>query len=97
MNIFLYKTYAYIGTRLIARGYLATREIFENMLQLKRFDLYFEGIKEECSEFFEKNYIIDKNDSLSEYINIPLGQNRTNMAPFTPKSTSKLRSALAAN
>ena len=25
-------------------GYLATRDIFENMLQLKRFGLYFEGI-----------------------------------------------------
>ena len=25
-------------------GYLATGEIFENMLQLKRFGLYFEGI-----------------------------------------------------
>ena len=25
-------------------GYLATREIFENMLQLKRFGLYFEKI-----------------------------------------------------
>ena len=25
-------------------GYLASREIFENMLQLKRFGFYFEGI-----------------------------------------------------
>ena len=25
-------------------GYLATGEIFQNMLQLKRFGLYFEGI-----------------------------------------------------
>ena len=25
-------------------GYVATGEIFENMLQLKRFGLYFEGI-----------------------------------------------------
>ena len=25
-------------------GYLATGEIFENMLQLKRFGLYFEGV-----------------------------------------------------
>ena len=29
---------------MLAIGYLATREIIENMLQLKRFDLYFEGI-----------------------------------------------------
>ena len=36
--------HAYIGTRLIAMGYLPTCEIFENMLQLKRFGLYFEGI-----------------------------------------------------
>ena len=28
----------------LAIGYLATGEIFENMLQLKRFGLYFEGI-----------------------------------------------------
>ena len=28
----------------LATGYLATGEIFENMLQLKRFVLYFEGI-----------------------------------------------------
>ena len=27
-----------------AMGYLATGEIFENILQLKRFGLYFEGI-----------------------------------------------------
>ena len=29
---------------MLAIGYLATGEIFENMLQLKRFGLYFEGI-----------------------------------------------------
>ena len=28
----------------------------------------------------EKNYIMDENDSLSEYIKIPLGHNRTNGA-----------------
>ena len=28
----------------LAMGYLAIGEIFENMLQLKRFGLYFEGI-----------------------------------------------------
>ena len=28
----------------LAMGYLTTDEIFENMLQLKRFGLYFEGI-----------------------------------------------------
>ena len=36
---------------------------------------------------FEKNYIMDENDALSEYTIIP-------MAPFTLKSSSKLRSAL---
>ena len=36
---------------------------------------------------------MDENDALSEYNKIPLGHNRTNGA-FTPKSTSKLRSAL---
>ena len=42
----------YIGTRLLCRrrrlrqimGHLALGESFENMLQLKRFGLYFEGI-----------------------------------------------------
>ena len=29
---------------MLAMGYLGTGEIFENMLQLKRFGLYFEGI-----------------------------------------------------
>ena len=46
---------------------------------------------------FEKNYIMDENDSLSEYIKIPLGHTIVPMAPFTPKSTSKLRSALHFN
>ena len=30
---------------MLAMGYLTTGEIFENMLQLKRFGLYFEGIR----------------------------------------------------
>ena len=37
---------------------------------------------------------MDENDALSEYNKIPLGHNRTNGVPFTPKSTSKLRFAL---
>ena len=32
---------------------------------------------------FEKNYIMDENDSLSEYIKIPLGHNRTNVAVYS--------------
>ena len=43
----------------------------------------------------KKNNIMDKNDSLSEYNKIPL-VTIVPMAPFTPKSTSKLRSALIA-
>ena len=31
---------------------------------------------------FEKNYIMDENDSLSEYIKIPLGHNRPNDAVY---------------
>ena len=31
---------------------------------------------------FEKNYIMDENDSLSEYIKIPLGHNRPNGAVY---------------
>ena len=32
---------------------------------------------------FEKNYIMDENDSLSEYIKIPLGHNRPNGAAYS--------------
>ena len=32
---------------------------------------------------FEKNYIMDENDSLSEYIKIPLSHNRTNGAVYS--------------
>ena len=39
-------------------------------------------------------FIMDENDALSEYNKIPLGHNCTNGAVYTPKSTSKLRSAL---
>ena len=42
---------------------------------------------------FENIFIMDENDALSKYNKIPLGHNHTN-APFTPKSTSNLRSAL---
>ena len=37
-------------------------------------------LKGECSVFLKKNYVKDENDSLSEYIKIPLGHNRTNGA-----------------
>ena len=42
---------------------------------------------------FEKKIIMDENDALSEYNKIPL-VTIVPVAPFTPKSTSKLRSAL---
>ena len=42
---------------------------------------------------FKKKYIMDENDSLSEYNKIPLGHNRANGAVYS-KATSKLRSAL---
>ena len=32
---------------------------------------------------FEKTYIMDENDSLSEYIKIPLGHNRINGAVYS--------------
>ena len=39
-------------------GYLATGEIFENMLQLKHFGLYFEGImNRKWLLSYRKNYI----------------------------------------
>ena len=40
-------------------GYLATGEIFENMLRLKRFGLYFEGIiNRKLLLSYRNNYII---------------------------------------
>ena len=39
---------------------------------------------------------MDENDPLSELNTIPLGHTIAPMAPFTPKSISKLRSALSA-
>ena len=33
--------------------------------------------------YLKKNYIIDENDSLSEYNKIPLGHNRTNSAVYS--------------
>ena len=40
-------------------------------------------VKGECSVFLKKNYIMDENDSLSEYIKIPLGHNRANGAVYS--------------
>ena len=40
-------------------------------------------IKEECNVFLKKKYIMDENDSLSEYIKIPLGHNRPNGAVYS--------------
>ena len=37
---------------------------------------------------------MEENNALFEYNKIPLGHNRTIVQSFTPKSTSKLRSAL---
>ena len=39
-------------------------------------------LKGECS-VFKKNYIMDENDALSEYIKIPLGHNRTSGAVYS--------------
>ena len=41
-------------------------------------------MKGECSvRIFEKNYSMDENDSLPEYIKIRLGHNRTNGAVYS--------------
>ena len=50
-------------------------------------------LKVNAAYFNKKKIIMDENNALSEYNKIPLGHNRTNGA-FTPKSVSKLRSAL---
>ena len=41
------------------------------------------AIKRECRVILKKNYIMDENDSLSEYIKISLGHNRTNGAVYS--------------
>ena len=40
-------------------------------------------IKGECSVFVKKKYIMDEDDSLSEYIKISLGHNRPNGAVYS--------------
>ena len=42
--------------------------------------LHVRVFKGEYSVFSKKNYIIDENESLSEYNKIPLGHNHTNGA-----------------
>ena len=40
-------------------------------------------VKEECNVFYFFKCIMDENDALSEYNNIPLGHNRTNCAVYS--------------
>ena len=40
-------------------------------------------LKGNMQRIFEKKYIMDENDSLSEYSNIPLGHNCTNGAVYS--------------
>ena len=40
-------------------------------------------VKGECSVYIKKNYIMDENDSLSEYNKIPLRHNPTNGAVYS--------------
>ena len=44
LTYFYLKNNYYIGTRLLYRALIAPGEIFENMLQLTCFGLYFEGV-----------------------------------------------------
>ena len=44
--------------------YLATGEIFENMLQLKRLGLYFEGIMNRKGLYFHKEIMISATEML---------------------------------
>ena len=39
--------------------------------------------KGDCKVFLKKKYVMDENDSSSEYIKIPLGHNRTNGAVYS--------------
>ena len=50
---------------------------FKNINYIK--SLYWK-LKVNAAYFCKKNYIMDENDSLSEYIKIPLGHNRTDGA-----------------
>ena len=62
---------------MVKRGHALTRK-FRKISNLVRFGVY-------CilKWFLEKKYIMDENDSLSEYIKIPLGHNRTNGAVYS--------------
>ena len=55
-NIFLYKDNDYIYT--FAMEYLAPGEMFENMLQLMRFSVYFEGVLNTNNGYFHIKTII---------------------------------------
>ena len=48
----------------LALGYLATGEIFENMLQMKHFGLYFDGIMNRKWLYFHIEIMISAMDML---------------------------------
>ena len=56
INIFLYKNNDYSYT--FATGYLVAGEIFNNMLQLMRFSVYFEGILNTNNGYFHIKIMI---------------------------------------
>ena len=51
--------------------------------QLKSYTESTYSLKENAAYFNKKNYIMDGNDSFSEYNKIPLGHNRTNGAVYS--------------
>ena len=86
-----------LNSKLIAKSYTSENRntpftVHEVSAAIKRFknnkSAGIDCVLKVNAAYSKKNYIIDENDSLSEYNKIPLGHNRTNM-PFTPKSTSK--------
>ena len=56
INIFLHKNNDYSYT--FVMGYLAPGEMFDNMLQLMRFNVYFEGILNTNNSYFHIKIMI---------------------------------------
>ena len=65
----------------LAIGYLATGEIFENMLPLKRFGLYFEGIMNKKWPFSCRNNDVSYKDARG-------------FGPYAPREIFKMLDAI---
>ena len=78
-SIFICQWYKFLFTGRLFIGGLIGDFLFSLILR----NYYFVLLKGNAEYFRKKDYIMDENDSLSEYIKIPLGHNRTNGAVYS--------------